>query len=285
MSELCDWVDLERLHRIADEGDVQIAVNTFVNERKELCRELLKLAAEFRKHDRNTAVSQIVGSSVGLAVGLPLSIAAFTLVFVTGGIAAPVVGGIALGVGVASGLTTAGSLIAKGIISKSTENKINEALKRDAENIQTLIKCLEKIDGNSDDEKNEEDIQVEGVTMEPLSNEDAQKQGTATAAKVISHSTAGSAALARTAQFSGTAAEAGSTAFKVFTTSSRVLTVLGFAGSIVGAVADVYILVKSAQELHRESTLSVAIYDIVMEKLALEEDRNELEAFYHNLQQ
>ncbi|XP_074656112.1 uncharacterized protein LOC141909558 [Tubulanus polymorphus] len=250
----------------------------FLRSRKSLCQMILTIAAGYKKHDRNVRKAKITMAAVGLGVGLPLSVATLVLFIVTAGIAVPIVGGVAAGVGVTTGVAGSGSDLTLWIIGR----KIRKLVRR---TIEAHIKEMEELrNSRARLSKIYEELKIEQIKLGVFGTAGVLKGVGTTIVKPLSLVDE-VAVIGRIAseglEAGGAASKAGTSMFKAAGTAGKVFQIGGFVFALVGAGVDIYTIVDSARELQKPGPeLEAKLVNLVFDEMVLDDEhREELKLF------
>ncbi|XP_074648622.1 uncharacterized protein LOC141904072 [Tubulanus polymorphus] len=250
----------------------------FLRSRKDLCQVILKLAAAYKTHDRNVRKAKITSAAVGLGVGLPLSVATLALFIVTAGIAVPIVGGVAAGVGVTTGVAGSGSDLTLWVIGKKIRKRVNRVIEAHIKEMEELGNLRARLSEMYEDLKREQiKLGVFGVGGMLKGAGIAITKPFAIVDDFITIGRIASEGL----EAGGAASKAGTSMFKAVGTAGKVFQIGGFVFSLVGAGVDIYTIVDSARELQKPGPeLEAKLVELVFGEMVLnEEHREELKLF------
>ena len=235
--------------------DLDDACQRWTRERRNLVKLLKEIANDIQKHEDNSRIAKITGSSASI-VGTGLAIG--------GAIAAPftfgtslILTGVGVGVAVAGGTTVAGAQIANRLLRSSNVKNVNEALEKDKMATQKLENAL-VIYRNM-----QKSFRSAGInfTIPPAF------------VRIAAGVTFTAVQMARI--FAG---GAGETVFRSLGTASRALHVIGIVAGTVTLPIDIYTLVSTSIEVHKKT-----VADVVKEIRELAEQlENKLKEFSNN---
>lgn len=128
----------------AEFENLRSILNRWLPNRRRAKEQLLLLAEELNKHQKNVNIAQVTGAATSL-VGAGFIVGGFVASFFTFGISL-IVSGVGAGMGGLGGLTAAGAGITKHFLNKKIYNSAQQAVDQDQELTMELLSCLERLE-------------------------------------------------------------------------------------------------------------------------------------------
>ena len=229
--------------------DFDAASQEWMHEQWNLVRLLNEIANDIQKHEDNSRIAKIAGSSTSI-VGTGLAIGGAIAALFTFG-ASLILIGVGVGVAVAGGTTVAGAQITNYLLRSSKVKSANEALQKNKMAIEKLRNAWKKFSEFADKYKN-----LAFPCARIATNVGAMTFTAVQIAKIL-------------------AGEVGETVFRGLGTASKALHIFGIVAGVATLPIDIYTLVSTSIEVHKKT-----VADVVKEIRELAEQlENELDEF------